>query len=290
MKKLWSTLLASVAALAILIAPDAARADEESDRLAALGKAQTYTVKTTGPASPIDMGGAAILVNAPLAEVRKVVTKYGDYQKFLKPFDQSKVLSKRKGVSEVYLQVPILHGAARIWVVTELSAPTKRGNEEVISGRMKRGNVDDFRAVWRMRAVDAEHTVLKLELLVDPSLPFGASIVTKHLTSSAEKGIRGVKQRAEEAYAARRPASKQPVAQAPAQAQPAKVVAGAGAGAGAGVDQASAPEAAPQTQADGEKKDAAASEQAQKEGAEQAPILPEGEGGKAVKTKDVAKR
>jgi len=73
MKKLWSTLLASVAALAILIAPDAARADEESDRLAALGKAQTYTVKTTGPASPIDMGGAAILVNAPLAEVRAVL-------------------------------------------------------------------------------------------------------------------------------------------------------------------------------------------------------------------------
>lgn len=281
MKKLLSALLLPIAALVILLSPGAARADDEADKLATLGKAQPYTLKTASPASAIDTGGAAILVNAPLAEVRKVVTRYGDYQKFLKPFDQSKVLSKRKGVSEVYLQVPILHGAARIWVVTELSAPTKRGAEEVITGRLKRGNVDDFRAVWRMRAIDAEHTVLKLELLVDPSLPFGASLVTKTLMGSAEKGVRGVKQRAEEAFAARRPARQQAVAQAPAPAKDAAQVAGA--------DQARAPEAAP-APADAETKDAAVAEQKPGEGAEQAPTLPEDGSVEVVKVKDVAKR
>lgn len=284
MKKLLSALLLPIAALVILLSPGAARADDEADKLAALGKAQPYTLKTASPASAIDTGGAAILVNAPLAEVRKIVTKYGDYQKFLKPFDQSKVLSKRKGVSEVYLQVPILHGAARIWVVTELSAPTKRGAEEVITGRLKRGNVDDFRAVWRMRAIDAEHTVLKLELLVDPSLPFGASLVTKTLMGSAEKGVKGVKQRAEEAFAARRPARQQAVAQAPApakDAQPQTQLASA--------DQARAPEAAT-AQADAEKKDAAVAEQKPAEGAEQAPTLPEDGSAEVVKVKDVAKR
>jgi hypothetical protein len=218
MHKVWTALLAPMVALVILLLAGPARADDEADRLAALGKPHTYTFKTRNPASPIDTGGAAVVVHAPIADVRKIVMNYGSYQKFLKPFDQSRVLSKRKGVSEVYLQVPILHGAMRIWAVAEMPPPAKRGPEEVIAGRMKKGNIADFRPVWRMRAVDAERTVLKLELLLDPNLPFGASLVTKHLVLSAEKGVKGVKARAEEAYAKRRPADRKEAAQqAPAQ-------------------------------------------------------------------------
>ncbi|EYF08365.1 SRPBCC family protein [Chondromyces apiculatus] len=207
MKHLRTAWLASLMALALLLGAGTARADDESERLAALGKAHTYTVKTTAPMSPIETGGAAILVDAPIEDVRKVVTNYGAYQKFLKPFDQSRVLSKRKGVSEVYLQVPVLHGAANIWAITEIAAPVKRGNEEVIVGKLKKGNVDDFRAVWRLRSAGPDKTVLKLELLVDPALPFGASLVTKALVHSAAKGVGGVKKRAEEAYA-KRPGAK----------------------------------------------------------------------------------
>jgi ribosome-associated toxin RatA of RatAB toxin-antitoxin module len=180
------------------LSPRAARADDdEASKLAARGAAARYTLKTTAPPSPIDMGGASILVNAPLATVRKIVTAYGSYQTFLSPFDQSRVLAKRKGVSEVYLQVPILNGAVHIWAVADLSPPKKNGAGEEITARFKRGNVDDFRANWHLRAIDEGRTVLKLELLVAPKLPFPSSIVTAQLVNAAEKAVTAVRDRAQ---------------------------------------------------------------------------------------------
>ncbi|WP_437338112.1 SRPBCC family protein [Sorangium sp. So ce394] len=209
MKKWWSlSLIAfSLAVLALSLSPRAARAaDAESEKLASLGKALRYTLKTTGPASTIDTGGAAILIKAPLPAVRKIVTSYGSYKSFITSFDQSRVLAKRKGTSEVYLQVPILNGAAHIWTVADMSPPTKDGADEVISGRHKRGNVADFRARWRLRAVDEHHTILKLELFVDPKLPFPPSAVTTQLARAADKAVTAVRNRAQ----AEAPASAQP--------------------------------------------------------------------------------
>ncbi|WP_437900055.1 hypothetical protein [Sorangium sp. So ce124] len=200
MKKLWSlSLIAfSLAVLALSLSPRAARAaDAESEKLASLGKALRYTLKTTGPVAAIDTGGAAILVKAPLPAVRKIVTSYGSYKTFIGPFDQSRVLAKRKGTSEVYLQVPILNGAAHIWTVADMSPPTKDGADEVISGRHKRGNVADFRARWRLRAVDEHHTILKLELFVAPKLPFPPSVVTSQLVKAADKAVTAVRNRAQ---------------------------------------------------------------------------------------------
>ena len=60
-----------------------------------------------------------------------------------------------------------------------------------------KGNVDDFRAVWRLRAVDENRTVLKLEILVDPKLPLPASMVTPELAYAADKAVTAVRDRAE---------------------------------------------------------------------------------------------
>jgi ribosome-associated toxin RatA of RatAB toxin-antitoxin module len=200
MKRLWSLVALSFAFLAFtLSSPAAHAADDEAAKLATHGKALRYTLKTTSPPSSIDMGGAGILINAPIAAVRKIVTSYGAYQKFLSPFDQSRVLSKRKGVSEVYLQVPILNGAMHIWTVADMSPPVKDGAGEIITARFKRGNVADFRANWRLRVVDAERTILKLELLVDPKMPFPSSLVTTQLVNSAEKAVTAVRDRAQAA-------------------------------------------------------------------------------------------
>ncbi|WP_437593100.1 SRPBCC family protein [Sorangium sp. So ce1000] len=202
MKKLWSLSLIAfaLAVLSLSLTPRAARAadaDAETEKLASLGKALRYTLKTTGPTAAIDTGGAAILVKAPLSTVRKIVTSYGSYKTFIGPFDQSRVLAKRKGTSEVYLQVPIMNGAAHIWTVADMSPPTKDGADEVISGRHKRGNVADFRARWRLRAVDEHHTILKLELFVAPKLPVPPSVVTTQLVKAADKAVTAVRNRAQ---------------------------------------------------------------------------------------------
>jgi len=200
LRSLAIALLATFTTLGAL--PGAARADEESSQLETRGKALRYTHKTTDPASRIDTGGAAIFVNAPIEAVRRVVTDYRHYDTMIKPFKQSKLLSRSKGVSEVYLEVPVLHGAATVWVVVNIGQPVKENGEEKIVAKFQRGNVDDFRAVWRLRAVDAEHTVVKLELLVDPKLPAPASVITGELTGAADKAVTAVRERAQQNKAA----------------------------------------------------------------------------------------
>ena len=188
----------AVLALTLTALPGVGHAeDEEAKALAKRTKALRYSVKTTAPQSAIDTGGAAIHVNAPIADVRKVVTDYRHYEQFIKPFDQSRLLSRRKGVSEVYFEVPVMHGAAKIWCVVHIDPPSKDAVGEKIVARYSRGNVDDFRAVWRLRAVDDTHTVVKLELLVDPKLPIPGSLVTPELSYAADKAVTAVRDRAE---------------------------------------------------------------------------------------------
>lgn len=197
-------LLALVTAFTVLFAtPMTTQAgDDEATRLERRGRAERYTKATTSPKNSIDTGGAAIYVNAPIDVVRRIVTDYRNYEKTIKSFKKSKLLSRNKGVSEVYLEVPILHGAATVWVVALIGAPVIEGNEEKITARMLRGNVDDFRAVWRLRAVDAEHTIVKLELLVDPSLPVPSSLVTPELTAASDSAVTGVRKQAEKVHRA----------------------------------------------------------------------------------------
>jgi hypothetical protein len=171
--------------------------DDEATRLVRRGRAERYTKATTKPKNSIDTGGAAIYVHAPIDVVRRVVMDFRNYEKTIKSFKKSKLLSRNKGVSEVYLEVPILHGAATVWVVALMSQPVVEGNEEKVTARMLRGNVDDFRAVWRLRAVDAENTIVKLELLVDPSLPAPASLVTPELCTASENAVTGVRKESE---------------------------------------------------------------------------------------------
>ena len=192
--------IAALAAFAALsFAPGAARAeDEEADKLAARGKALRYDAQSSeASASKIGWGGAAILVNAPIGQVRQVVTDYRHYEKFIKPFDSSKLISKKDGVSEVYFQVPVMHGAAKIWAVVKIGAPEKDGDGEKIVARYVKGNVDDFVAVWRLRPTEDGRTVLKLELLVDPKLPLPNSMVTGELKYAADKAVTAVRDRVE---------------------------------------------------------------------------------------------
>ncbi|KYG05288.1 hypothetical protein BE21_41725 [Sorangium cellulosum] len=284
MKKWWSlSLIAfSLAVLALSLSPRAARAaDAESEKLASLGKALRYTLKTTAPASTIDTGGAAILIKAPLPTVRKIVTSYGSYKSFITSFDQSRVLAKRKGTSEVYLQVPILNGAAHIWTVADMSPPTKDGADEVISGRHKRGNVADFRARWRLRAVDEHHTILKLELFVDPKLPFPPSAVTTQLARAADKAVTAVRSRAQ--------------AEAPASARPSTTAAAVpGAPASAAPSAPATASSAPATASGGTAPAAQASEQGRTNAApapsEVASEMPPAEDDSVRRHKDMARR
>jgi ribosome-associated toxin RatA of RatAB toxin-antitoxin module len=196
-----STRCFAVALAALALAASAAPqafADTPTDaaRLRATRAAERYNLPT--PGTSINTGGAQILVNAPLALVRQIVTDYGHYQDFMTKFRRSRVVQKNKDFTDVYLQVPIMHGAATFWGVTRFGKPKRLANgTEIIEGTLQQGNVDEFKAVWKLVPVDANHTILKVELLILPRLPLPASIVTPELEYASDQAVTASRNRAE---------------------------------------------------------------------------------------------
>lgn len=186
-----------LALLALLVAVPVDAGEDEATTLARLGHAQRYTIPTTAPENPIDTGGAAILIHAPIETVRPIITGYGQYKKYVPTFEQSRLIGKKDGESEVYFDVPVLNGAAHIWAVVRMAKPKATPEGEVITGRLVKGNVEDFRTIWRLRKVDDKTTIAKLELLVDPEIPLPASFVTHHLQEAAVKGVTAIRKEAE---------------------------------------------------------------------------------------------
>ena len=196
-RSLLSAAALGLAAVAVL-SPLAALADgndAEAQELAKTRKAKRYNVEVSG--ASIRAGGAAISVDAPIEVVRKVVTDYGKYASFIPRFEKSKVVAKKDGKTDVMLQVPILKGAATVWALTRFEPPVKEGTGERIEGKMVEGNVDDLRAWWHLRPVDATHTVLKLELLIVPKLPLPGKLVTPELEYASDQAVTAVRDRSE---------------------------------------------------------------------------------------------
>jgi len=151
---------------------------------------------------------AEIFVNAPMADVKKSVMDYGNYSSFITKFNKSKLLKQNGDQAEVYLQAPMLHGAATIWVVENFAAPAPEGKGEKIVGTMIKGNVDDLKATWRYRPVDDKHTVLSLDIYIEPKITAPESLVTHEGEDACGDGVIAVKDRAE--AAAKKVASAKP--------------------------------------------------------------------------------
>jgi ribosome-associated toxin RatA of RatAB toxin-antitoxin module len=158
-------------------------------------KAQRFTVKT--PYSSIEAGAARIDVAAASQQVSEIVLDFGNYTKLTDRFDKSRVIGHSGANTDVYLQVPILKGVAKIWAVVRFEPVRTNNGEQILSGHMIKGNVDRLDATWRIRAVGDKQSHVELELLIVPKLPVPGSIVTGEVAYAADKAVTGVRDRAE---------------------------------------------------------------------------------------------
>jgi len=189
----------ALTAFALLGVPTLAAAetqDEVVQRLRTSRDSERYEAPVAGHS--IKAGGARILINAPLPVVRDIVQDYAHYQDFMPRFKRSRIVGRSEKFTDVYLQVPILHGAANVWSVCHFGPPIKkRGGMEVIKSRMLQGNVDDFRASWYLIPIDANTTLLRSEILIVPKLPVPGSVVTGELGYAADMAVTSTRNRAE---------------------------------------------------------------------------------------------
>jgi hypothetical protein len=152
------------------------------------------------PQSDRPAGGARAVVYASPELVRSVVLDFGNYARYFDPDKgtnpsrrwASKIVGKSGDKTDLYLEVPILKGAAKIWAVVRFDAPRKDGDAEIVTGHMIKGNVDKLHAKWRMRKTE-EGTELQLEFLVVPKLPVPDSLLANEARSAAAKAVKGMK-------------------------------------------------------------------------------------------------
>jgi hypothetical protein len=196
-------LVALTALLASSMSPPAAQAgtaetaggsaaDPEAARIAAAGHSLKWN--WTPPGHADRYGHAETLIHAPLTTVRQRVTDYAHYKDILpSKFKSSRVVGHvPDGSADVYIQIAVMNDMVLLWDVTRFT-PSKRMSPglEVVEGRMLpgKGNVEDLDVVWTMHALDAEWTVLKIDLLLKPGLPAPQSAVDEELRDSARYAV-----------------------------------------------------------------------------------------------------
>jgi hypothetical protein len=157
--------------------------------------------ETKLPESDRPAGGARTVVYASPDLVRAVVLDFEHYAFYFDP-DKGKnparkwsshVVGKSGDKTDLYLEVPILKGAAKIWAIIRFDAPKKVGDSEVVSGRLIKGNVSQLSAKWKLRRTADEGTELQLEFLIVPKLPVPDSLLSSEARSAAFKAVSGMK-------------------------------------------------------------------------------------------------
>jgi len=162
---------------------------------AAPNKAQRYSVKT--PYSNIEAGAARIDVAANADQISVIVSDFGNYAKISDKFDKSRVVGHPGANTDVYLQVPILKGAAKIWAVVRFEPIRSANGVQVLTGHLVKGNVERLDATWKIRSIGEKQSRVQLELLIVPKLPVPGSIVTGEVAYAADKAVTGVRDQAE---------------------------------------------------------------------------------------------
>jgi len=176
-----------------LLAASLLGASTASADLAQKRKPERYEVKGSGYTA----GAARATVEAPSTVVRTVVTDFGNYQDFITRFKSARIVGKVGDKTDVYLQVPIMKGAVKIWAVVRFEPPKKDGDFEVIVGKMVKGNVKRLDATWRVKRLDDKRSQLTLELAIVPDIPVPDALVGPELRFAAAKAVEGARDEAE---------------------------------------------------------------------------------------------
>ena len=145
----------------------------------------------------MNAGAARVRANARPTVVRSVVTDYARYSSIITSFQQARIVGRSGEMTDVYLEVPILKGAGSIWAVVRFGPPETQGDQEVVRGRLVKGNVKRLDATWRIQKIDETGSELRLDLLIVPDLPVPKSLITSELRKAAGKAVNAARNEAE---------------------------------------------------------------------------------------------
>jgi len=167
-----------------------------TSQVRAAGEAEVLTTQIAEAGSNISWGHAVGVIDRPLDAVLPVVVDYAHYAQFMPNFTKSKVLAQRGHRAMVYMEVSVASGAFTLWGQFKLSEHPAEGSTRVIEARLLEGNMDAFRATWRLTPVDGGvRTEVDFKIYVDPDMPLPSSVFSRENEKAAGKTIRALRMR-----------------------------------------------------------------------------------------------
>lgn len=138
-------------------------------------------------------GHAEGAIVAPYDRVRAKMTDYAHYKDLAGPkFKSVRVVDKTPTTTDVYFQLPIMHGLITIWYVTRFGAPRTVGGAEVIEGTFVKGNIRDMHIAFTLSA-DDKNTALVCDLLLVPNVPAPQSALDEELRDACGDAVNAVR-------------------------------------------------------------------------------------------------
>jgi hypothetical protein len=202
-----------IIALLLLIGAPLAYADaSDVARLEAAGG--TSSSSYVPPGRHEKFGHAEMLVSAPIDLVRQQATDFAHYKDLSRGrIRTSRLIDRRPGATDVYLQVPVLHGMVTLWQVLRFTDIHRAADgTETLTGTLLHGNVNAAELSIRMRPAGAGRSIVECDLLVTPSFIAPQTVVDAELRDAAVNVVRAVGGRAEEKFAQLTPPPPHPTA------------------------------------------------------------------------------
>jgi hypothetical protein len=181
-------------------------AELDVEKLRAEGRATRSNRQPPGKSERY--GHAEVYIRAALDRVRAQVTDFSHYKDLVpEKFHNARVLGKEKEDTELYLQVPIMHGVVMLWEVLRFGpVVVVEPGLELLEGKHVRGNVKTANLLMTMHRIGDEESVLECDLLILPKVPAPQSAIDEELRDAAGQALDAIRDRAEkkgEAHAIR---------------------------------------------------------------------------------------
>ena len=187
--------------LAVFVRVPEAAADTPTDHDAAVLDAAGHMVKSTVVQSGtgLRLGHAEILINATGAKVLSVVTDYAHYKDIVpNKLKNVHVVAKDQTSTDVRFEVPIMHGAVKLFYKLRFGRPmTLPTGEKIVEGKYLDGNVQTANLVFTIHQVAPAFTVLKVDNLIDLKIVAPQAMIDEELRDAAGDAAEGIRKRAQ---------------------------------------------------------------------------------------------
>lgn len=182
------------------------RADDDASRLAAAGGTQKWSYVPQGRSERF--GHAEAIVSAPVPFVRDQATDFAHYKDLSNGrIRTSRLVDKRANATDVYLQVPVLHGMLTLWQVMRFEDVRRAPDgTETFTGKLVSGNVRAAEMTITIRPAGTGRSIASCDLLITPQFAAPQSSIDAELRDAAESALRAIASRAEQKFVLASPA------------------------------------------------------------------------------------